>query len=120
MEEQNIQHSDSLLFEYDPDKFKHYIGKFKPVQATGFETFNTKERYEDAFAKIELIDNKYIMSDFSNDKKNDSFEIIPINKHYFRAEGGGGYYNFIFDEDEKVSGLTFTQGSFKVIFTKIE
>ena len=120
LEDRNIHHSDSLLFEYDPSQYKHYIGVFKPFE-TSTGTPTPKELSEQ-MRKIELIENKYIYSRYFQDKKITDSEIIPISKHYFRLKDidYGGYYNIIFDENNKVSGMSYSIGNFRVKFKKTE
>jgi len=120
LEDRKIHHSDSLLFEYDPAQYKHYIGVFK-----AFETSTgrySQKMLSEMVIKIELIENKYIYSKYSQGKKTATSEIIPISKHYFRLKkiDENGYYNIIFDENDKVSGLSFSGGTYRFKFKKIE
>jgi len=119
LEDRNIQHSDSLLFEYDPAQYKHYIGVFKPFKSSGRDS---PEQLSEIISKVELIENKYIWSEYFQGKKTSTYEIIPISKHYFRLKNidQGGYYNILFDEYNKVSGMSFSVGGFRVKFKKIE
>jgi len=120
LEERNIQHSDSLLFEYDPAQFKHYIGVFKPFDESSGNW--SPKKLSEYMYEIELIENKYIWSRYFQGKKTNTSEIIPISKYYFRLKkiGENGYRNIIFDENNKVSGMSFSVGIFRSKSKKIE
>jgi len=120
LEERSIEHSDSLLFEYDPAQYKHYIGVFKAFETSNGRT--SSKTLSEVRQKIELIENKYIWSEYFQGKKIAASEIIPISKHYYRLKkyGHEGYLNIIFDENDKVSGLSFSVGTWRVKFKKIE
>jgi hypothetical protein len=120
LEERNIQHSDSLLFEYDPAQYKHYIGIFKLFE-TSTGRGSPKELGE-VMLKIGLIENKYIWSEYFQGEKTSTSEIIPISKHYFRLKkiDKNGSSNIIFDENNKVSGMSFSAGTYRARFKKIE
>jgi len=107
LEEQNIQHVDSLLFGYDPDQFKHYLGKFKEVN-------------DDEFVEIELINNKYVISIIIKEKKINLGEIIPATKYYGRMRSFGAYFTFIFNDKDEVSEVIFSRGIFRSRYIKIE
>lgn len=118
LDELNIQHSDSLLFEYDAAQYKHYMGVFKPFESDGIKI----QKKPSEIVKIELIENKYIWSLYFQGERIVSSEIIPISQYYFRLKKIGitGYYNLVFDDNNKVSGMTFSTGNIRVKLKKIK
>ena len=121
LESKNIKHSDSLLYGYNPELYKHYLGEYVQIESSGFKTLNTPEKLTHSSIEIELVDGKYIFT-FNTDSTNGfSTEIIPVTKYYFRLmDNHPGYYNLIFDQKNMVSGMELSFGTLIFKLEKIE
>ena len=100
----NKKNGDTLLFSYDAQEFKHYIGTFERSHAS-----------RDADLEIDSIvisleKDKLFYSPYYSDGRIDKREIIPVTKYYFRTEYGRGFYQLDFDESENVVGHTRSNG----------
>ena len=103
----------TLLFEYNPVDFEHYVGTFKPY----FNTNNSKFVTDSTVISIES--DKLFFTPFFPDGSNSKREIIPVNKYFFRTEFGRGFYRMNFDDSGNVVGLAFSTDSYVLRTNKI-
>jgi len=94
---QNLQITDSLLFEYHPEMFKHYLGKYEPGWCS------IKNHVHDDSIVISLEENELIYSIYRSDGPDKRIKIIPVDQYHFRTEQGGFYRCSLDDEGEVVS-----------------
>ena len=95
-----MQHSDSLLFQYDSNNFKHYLGKYNSNWCS-----NQDFVHNDSIA-VTLEEGKLIWNDYRPNGTDSRKEIYPIDRYRFRDKSGG-FYHFQFDDQEEVEGVRF-------------
>ncbi len=101
---QNLQLTDSLLFEYKSDMFKHYLGKYES------EWCSIKNYVHDDSIVISLEENKLIYTGFRSDGPDTRLRIIPIDKYLFRTGSNSGFYHLEVDDHGEVEGIRFSMG----------
>jgi hypothetical protein len=121
LESKNIKHSDSLLYGYNPELYKHYLGEYVQIEQSGYKYRMTPEQMARQSTVIELVNGKYILTNYIDSKNVFSTEIIPVTKYYFRLmDNIPGYNNLIFDQKNMVSGMEWSLGTYILKFEKIE
>ena len=120
LEKKNIQHSDSLMFGYEPVDFLHYTGNYKVEHTTNYLTDWSKKKLMKGILNIELVDDKILLSrtDFEGNVLVPPSEIIPISKSNFRYRGLS--FNILFNENNLVSGINLLTGISRITYDKIE
>jgi len=103
LDRHEIVHSDSLLYQNDPNTYKHYLGKYD-------STWSNDETYvhNDSIV-VSLENNKLIYTGHRSDGPDIRMEIIPVNKYLFRTKRGG-FYHLSFDDKDQVEGIRFSSG----------
>jgi hypothetical protein len=109
-----LSHSDSLLFTYDVEDFKHYIGTYK----MDWYSFPLIRPYPDS-VEIKLENKKLFYTTYLPNGTGNSIEILPINKFHYRFVKGRGFHRLIFDQNDEVIGLEYSQGGDLVKHKKI-
>ena len=103
LKRQNLQLTDSLYFEYNPNRFKHYLGKYESVWSSD------KNYVHDDSIVISLEEDKLIYTGYRSDGPDTRFEIIPVDKYLFRTERGG-FYHLSLDDEGEVKNIRFSVG----------
>ena len=93
--------SDSIRFEFDPNDYKHYLGKYKAKWCSD------KDFVFDDSVTVTLEEGKLIWNGYRSDGPNTRKEIIPINRNNFR-DNGLGVYHLEFDDKGDVEGIWFS------------
>ena len=99
-----IRQSDSLFFQYDPEDYKHYLGKYD-------SKWSNKSGYthQDSIV-ISLEENKLIYKGFRSGRPSFQTKIIPVNKFHFWEERSGAICHFEFDDQGEVKGIRCSNG----------
>ena len=97
-----IRHSDSLLFQYDHQDYKHYMGKYNS------QWCSKNWVVHDDSISISLEEGKFMFTGHKSDGPDRRFEIIPINKYHFTATDG--YFHLSLDDSGEVKSMRFSQG----------
>ena len=118
LDNQKIQHNDSLFFTYNPNDYKHFIGKYKIVDWS-YE-INYLET-NDIVEEIVLLNNRYYVEGYVNDTLVDKNEIFPISNTCFMSKRFAhiGFYRILFNEQNEVSGMHYNHGTWRLKSTKI-
>ena len=101
----DTNHTDSLLFTYDPEDYKHYLGTYH----TNWHSSPLVGLVRDSI-EIRIQNQKLILTAYYPNRDNDTLEIIPVTKLYFRYDDGFGSHRLIFNENDEVVGLNYSQG----------
>lgn len=102
--DKNLQLTDTLLFEYQPEIYKHYLGKY----TSEWCSLNNYV-HEDSIV-ISLEENTLTYTGYKSDRRNTRIKIIPVDKYLFRTESRAGFYHLEFDDHEEVTGIRFSIG----------
>ena len=115
LEGHGIRHSDSLLFQYDPEDYKHYLGKYDSKWS------NESEDSPRQSTTISIEGNKLVWNGFYPDEgRHFQLEIIPVNKYHFWLEPFGNRIYLDFDDQGVVKGITLSWGPTSIIkFEKV-
>ena len=100
-----VKHSDSLLFQYNPNDYKHYLGKYD-------SKWSSKKNYVHADSiAVSLKENKLIWTGFRAVSPGTTrTEIIPIDKYHFRDNRSSGIYHLEFNDQGDVNGIRYSEG----------
>jgi hypothetical protein len=98
-----INHSDSLLFQYNTKDYKHYLGKYEPKWSSIKEDASSD-------SVVISIEKDNLMLTFYADGIDNKFEINPINKYHFRDERTLPIYYLEFNKQGEVEGLRLSVG----------
>lgn len=108
-----IQHSDSLLFQYDSNNFKHYLGKYDSYWCSD------QDFSHDDSITVTLEEGKLIWNGYRPDGPDSRKEIFPLDRYRFRDKSGV-FYHLQFDDQGEVKGVRLSSGPDLVIdMTKI-
>ena len=99
-----MKNSDSLLFQYDPNDYNHYLGKYHSKWSSD------KNYIHDDSIVVNIEKDKLIWTGYRSDGPDSRKEIIPINKYHFRDDYNNGVYHLEFDDHEEVEGVRFSVG----------
>ncbi len=99
-----MRHADSLLFQYDPEEYKHLLGKYDSKWCS------QKNYIHDDSIVISLENNRLYWNGYRPDGPDTKTEIIPVNRHNFRDDRGFGIYNVEIDDRGEVKGIRFSGG----------
>lgn len=109
----NFKHSDSLLYSYDPNDYKHYIGKYDSKWSS------VKNYVHDDSIAVTLEEGKLIWTGFRDEAPGNTItEIIPIDKYHFVDDRRSGIYYLEFDDQGDVEGIRYSQGPKFILKTK--
>jgi hypothetical protein len=86
LKSQNLQLTDSLLFNHKPEIFEHYLGKYETVWCSD------KNYIHGDSIVINREEERLMFTIYGSDGKDTRLEIIPVNKYFFRTEGGLFFY----------------------------
>jgi len=100
----NMEDSDSLLFQYDPKDYIHYLGKYHATWCSD------KNYVFDDSTIVGIEKGKLMWTSHRPTGLDRRYEIIPINKYHFRDEYGYLVYHLQFDEQGEVIGIRLTAG----------
>ena len=109
---QDLQVTDSLLFEYQPEMFKHYLGKYESVWSSD------KNFVHDDSAVISLEEDRLIYTRYRLDGPAIKFQIVPIEKYLFRTESGG-YFHLNLNDQEMVENFRLSTTRFVLDMKKV-
>jgi len=107
-----MKHSDSLLFQYDPNDYKHYLGKYDPKWSSD------KNYVHDDSIVVSIEKDKLIWTGYRSDGPDSRKEIIPIDKYHFRDDLNNGVYHLAFDDHGEVEGIRFSMGPSYILTMK--
>jgi hypothetical protein len=108
-----LREKDSLLFDYDPEEYNHYLGKYSSKWCSD------KNFIHDDSITVSLEEGKMTYRGYRPDGHVTKHKIIPINKYRFRNQFGG-IYHLKFDKHGDVQGIRFSYGhSFTLDMEKI-
>ena len=100
-----MKHSDSLLFQYNPDDYKHYLGKYDALWCS------VKNEVLDDSIIISLEKGKLMYTGYRSVGPDTRMEIIPIGKNAFRDKRyDGGLYHLSYDDLGEVVGIRYGGG----------
>ena len=109
-----MQHSDSLLFQYNPNEYKKYLGKYDSKWCSD------KTYIHDDSIDVSIEKGKLIWTGYKSDGPDTRLEIIPINKYRFRElHYDGGLYHFEFDDQGEVEGVRYSNGLWTLKIKKV-
>ena len=111
----NLKHSDSLKYSYDPNDFKHFLGKYKWdwISASGDRIV------PDDSIVVSLEEDKLIWTGYREVFPGTTrTEIIPFNKYSFGDDRGAGVYYLEFDDQGEVNGIRYSEGPSFILKTK--
>ena len=111
LDNRGIQHSDSLLFQFDPEDYKHYLGKYEPK-------WSNREDYIDFDSIAVTLEEGKLIWNYRRNGQGFRNEIIPISRNYFRDIHHGFYY-LKFDDRGEVAGIRFSNREYIIDMEKI-
>ena len=119
LENQNIQHNDSLHFGYNPKDYTHWIGKYRLIEWPS--RFSNLIGDDDHVSEIELLNNRYYMYNYRNDSIQDKSEVFPISGTCFMLKKipGVGFSRIRFNEQNEVIGIDYKRGVIRFKSEKI-
>ena len=105
----NLMYSDSMLYEINPNEFKHYVGKYEAKWCSD------KDFVFDDSCVVNIENGKMLWTDYRSDGPNTTVEIIPINKYrFFDERSYTGVYHLEFDAQGEVTGVVFSMGPSRI------
>jgi len=119
LEQKELEHNDSLHFEYKVDDFKHYIGRYVPKK------YSTEYTWREDSVIISSKENK-LKYDIYHPKDSNhghwELDILPMSKDNFRMKGFGrmGFINFTYDSEGNVTGFTRSWDGQYTVYERIE
>ena len=92
LENHNIQHNDSLHFSFNPQDYKHWIGKYKAVEHPTVVERNYPNI--ELSSEIELLNDQFFIKLFANGNPVAKTEIFPLTSSCFipKSVHVPGYY----------------------------
>ncbi|MCA0932439.1 hypothetical protein LCM02_08250 [Lutimonas saemankumensis] len=99
-----FKHSDSLLYEYNPNDYKHYLGKYDAKWCS------VKNYVLDDSIAITIEEDKLFWYGYRPDGPNTRTEIIPFDKYHFIDDRFAGIYYLEFDDQGNIEGIRYSQG----------
>ena len=113
LEKHEVDHTDSLYFEYNPNDFRHYVGTY-----IEYENSQVVDSREDSVV-ISIEEGKLYYTPYLKGGGNNRREIIPVNKSYYRTKFGTGFYRLSFDDNDEVIGQIWSNGAQRIKEKKI-
>jgi hypothetical protein len=107
-----LEHSDSLLFQKDPNDYQHYLGKYD------WKWWSFKDVVVDDSVVVSMEKGKLMYTGYISNRPDTRLEIIPVNRNYFRTTGG--IYHLVYNEEGEVDGIIYSTGiNFQIKMKKV-
>ena len=100
----HIRHLDSIPAQFDPEDYKHYIGKYESKWCSD------KNYIHDDSIVVTLEEGKLIWNGYRQNGQGSRKEIIPINNYRFRDDNLDGIYHLKFDDHGEVEVIRYSNG----------